>query len=280
MRLSAVDSLDLPGLAPYRSLRQALGHVRAGIFVAEGGTVVRRLLESDLAVDSALLTPEWWERLRPQLEARGDEVEVFTTSIPQVEQIVGFHYHQGVMAVGRIRPPESLDRALSAAPRPRLVVALDGLTSAENVGVVVRNCAAFAVTALLVGEHTASPWLRRAVRNSMGTIFRLPNQSVTNLAKALGGLRKRHGFRVYAASPSGSRAIAGAEFSRDACLVFGHEGHGVSDQVMAACDEAVAIPMPPGVDSLNVASATAVFLYEARRQRPGVIGGDPPAATS
>ncbi|HUK11892.1 MAG TPA: RNA methyltransferase [Thermoanaerobaculaceae bacterium] len=269
MKVTAVESLELPALAPYRSLRQATGHAAAGIFVAEGGTVVRRLLESDLVVDSALLTPVWCERLRPQIEARGDTLAVFETPAELVERIVGFHYHQGAMAVGRIRAERPLRAILEAAPCPRLVVALDGLTSAENVGVVVRNCAAFGVAALIVGPRTADPWLRRAVRNSMGTVFRLPTVTSTDLPAALRGLRARHGFRVFAAAPGGAAAIGATAFGRDACIVFGHEGHGVSPAVMEACDEAVAIPMPPHVDSLNVASATAVFLYEASRRQRG-----------
>jgi tRNA G18 (ribose-2'-O)-methylase SpoU len=72
---------------------------------------------------------------------------------------------------------------------------------------------------------------------------------------------------VAAHPAAGGRTLAQADFSRDCCLVFGNEGHGISPEVLAACDEAVAIPMPPRVDSLNVATAAAVFLYEASRQR-------------
>ncbi|MFI5142710.1 MAG: TrmH family RNA methyltransferase [Thermoanaerobaculales bacterium] len=267
MKLVQVETLDLPELAPYRTLRRAIDHVREGIFVAEGGRVVDRLLRSDLEVASALLTPAWVERLRPQLESRGDRLAVFVAPVALVEHIVGFHYHQGAMAVGRIRVARPLHESLAIGPRPRLVVALDGLTSAENVGTIVRNCAAFAVDALLVGGATASPWLRRAVRNSMGTVLSLSVHPAPALASALTDLRAGHGFRLVAATPNGSRPLHQASLTRDCCLIFGHEGLGVSPEVLAVCDEAVAIPMPPDVDSLNVASATAVFLYEARRQQ-------------
>jgi len=216
---------------------------------------------------SALLTPDWVERLHERLQARAEPLTAFVAPMALIERIVGLHYHQGVMAVGRIRTATPFHDSVAHAARPRLVVALDGLTSAENVGVVARNCAAFRATALLVGERTASPWLRRAVRNSMGAVFSLSIHAAPSLATALASLRSAGGFRIVAATPAATLALPDAELSRDCCLVFGHEGLGVSPEVLAVCDDAIAIPMPPEVDSLNVASATAVFLYEARRQQ-------------
>jgi TrmH family RNA methyltransferase len=131
----------------------------------------------------------------------------------------------------------------------------------------VRNCVAFGVQALLVGETSASPYLRRAVRNSMGTVFQLPVIESGDLVGTLNELR-RQGVRCIAAHPhTDQKVLPQANFARDCCIVFGSEGNGISASVLAACDEAVAIPMPPTVDSLNVASAAAVFLYEASRQR-------------
>jgi tRNA G18 (ribose-2'-O)-methylase SpoU len=164
-----------------------------------------------------------------------------------------------------------------------LLVAVDGLSNAENLGALMRNCVAFGVQALLVGETSSSPFLRRSVRNSMGAIFQLPvwearmaNQAVQlrrddpapfSLAQTLHDLRAR-GIRCIAAHPRpDGKTLSQADFSGDCCVVFGSEGHGISAQVLAACDEAVAIPMLNGVDSLNVGAAAAVFLYEAKRQR-------------
>jgi tRNA G18 (ribose-2'-O)-methylase SpoU len=153
------------------------------------------------------------------------------------------------------------------AATPRLFAAVEGLTSAENLGALVRNCAAFRTQALVVGETCTSPWLRRAVRASMGTIFNLPTVEPTSLADALLALRDA-GVRCLAAHPHvNGRTLPMADLRGDTCIVFGSEGYGLSATVLAACDEAVAVPMPPGVDSLNVASAAAVFLYEVNRQR-------------
>jgi tRNA G18 (ribose-2'-O)-methylase SpoU len=147
---------------------------------------------------------------------------------------------------------------------------VDALTNAENLGALVRNCVAFGVQGLLVGETSNSPYLRRAVRSSMGTIFQLPVVELASLAQTLRELRGQ-GIRCVAAHPhTDRRTVAQSDLALDCCLVFGSEGYGISPAVLEQCDEAVAIPMHPGVDSLNVGSAGAVFLYEASRQRGGM----------
>ena len=235
--------------------------------VAEGEKVVRRLLESPLPVISVLLPPKWVEEYRPLLEGRPEMITAYTTDKDLLEQLVGFSMYQGLLAVGKIPAPESLDEILARSPKPRLLVAVDGLSSAENLGALVRNCAAFNAQALVVGETSCSPFLRRAVRSSMGAIFHLPVAQVSGLAEAVHGLT-RCGIRCIAAHPHiEGRTLSQADFTGDCCIVLGSEGHGISPPVLAACEESFAIPMPATVDSLNVGSAAAVFLYEANRQR-------------
>ena len=167
----------------------------------------------------------------------------------------------------RFRRMPTLAEVVARSPQPRLLAAADGLSSAENLGALVRNCAAFSAQALIVGETCSSPFLRRAVRSSMGTIFQMPIVETASLTQALRDLRER-GIRCIAAHPhADGRTLSQANFTGDCCIVFGSEGYGISPAVLAACDEAAAIPMPPTVDSLNVGSAAAVFLYEANRQR-------------
>ena len=184
-----------------------------------------------------------------------------------LERLTGFSMYQGVLAIGKIPPEPNLRAILHKSARPCFCAAVDGLSNAENIGGLVRNCAAFGVQALLVGKSCGSPFLRRAVRSSMGAIFRLPVLEGIDLAPTLRDLRAR-GFRCIAAHPrSDKRTLAQADFTADCCLVFGSEGCGISPETVAACDEAVAIPMARGVDSLNVGCAAAVFFYEAHRQR-------------
>jgi len=262
-----ISSFDAPELRPYATLRRPVEHEQQGIFVAESEKVVRRLLESKLTVRSAVLSEKWLEVFRPLLEARPEDVAVYLAEKKLLESLVGFSMFQGILAVGNVPPPESLDAVLARLSSPKLLVAVDELANAENLGALVRNCVAFGAQALVVGETSSSPYLRRAVRNSMGAIFQLPVVETPNLAKTLLDLRSR-GVRCIAAHPHSVRTILShADFRGDSCIVFGSEGHGISTAVLDNCVEAVAIPMPAAVDSLNVGAAAAVFLYEAARQR-------------
>jgi len=262
-----IDSFDLPELQPYRTMRRQMAHREQGIFVAEGEKVVRRLLESKFGVISALMPESWLAELEPLLKARPETMRVFIAEKALLETLTGFSMYQGLLAVGQIPAEVPLEKILSDSPRPHLLVAVDALSNAENLGALVRNCAAFETQALVVGETSSSPFLRRAVRSSMGTVFQLPIVETPNLVGCLSALRER-GVRCVAAHPHvEKRTLSDADFRRDCCIVFGSEGHGISENVLALCDDAVAIPMPPTVDSLNVGSAAAVFLYEARRQR-------------
>jgi tRNA G18 (ribose-2'-O)-methylase SpoU len=265
-----IESLDLPELAPYRTLKRPTEHAAQGIFVAEGDKVVRRMLESHFEIVSVLLPAARLAEFEPLLTARLErQIPVYSVARKAVlEELVGFEMFQGVLAIGRIPATPTLDSLLICAT-PRLLVAVDGLTSAENMGVLTRNCAAFGVQGLIVGETCASPFLRRAVRNSMGTIFKIPVLVTHSLAATLADLRAR-GLHCLAAHPhTDQRRLTQANLRRDCCLIFGSEGHGLSPAVLAACTEAVAIPMASGVDSLNVSAAAAVFLFEAYRQRSG-----------
>ena len=279
-----ISSFDSPELQPYATLRRSVEHEKHGIFVAEGIKVTERLLESHFNVVSAIMPEDWLPKFQPLLEKRKEDVAVFLAEKKLLESLTGFSMFQGVLAVGKIPEHLSLEQVLQRSASPRLFVAVEGLTNAENIGALVRNCVAFNTQALIVGETSSSPYLRRAVRNSMGTIFQIPVVELAKLGQRHASVEKPHavdltlaeclkdfrarGIRCIAAHPhTDKRVLSQADFTGDCCIVFGSEGDGLSKTVLDLCDEAVAIPMPPTVDSLNVGAAAAVFLYEAARQR-------------
>ncbi len=296
LRIETITSLDRPELAPYRTLKRSAAHAELGIFVVEGDKVLDRMLESDFTVVSVLLIEERLAEYEPRLRARPEtDIALYVCERSVMADMVGFEIYQGVLAIGKIPPPITLEKILADSARPRFFVAMDELSNSENVGALMRNCVAFGVGALISGETCCSPFLRRTVRNSMGALFKLPvlvlgepdaarwgerpreplasdgsrgrSPHPSTLVETLRELRA-HGVRCLAAHPhTDKKILSQANFTGDVCVVFGSEGHGISPAVLAVCDEAVAIPMANDVDSLNVSAAAAVFFYEVNRQR-------------
>jgi len=265
--IKTVESLDAPELALYLTLRRVEEHERAGVLVATNVKVIKRLLASRYTVVSALLTPAWLAKLEPQLRARAEDICVYVAEQPVLETITGYQLHQGALAVAKIPPQPDFETLFARAPRPLFLAAVEGIASAENLGSIVRCCAAFGVHFLIVGETCGSPFQRRAVSGAMGTTFEQPLVRVPSLVATLTILRAR-GVRCLAAHPrADAKKLAAVDLRGDCCLVFGAEGPGLTSTVLAACDDMVEIPMPSHMNSLNVAVATGVFLYEATRQR-------------
>jgi tRNA G18 (ribose-2'-O)-methylase SpoU len=142
-RSQKIESFDLPELQPYRTLRRQHEQREQGIFVAEGEKVVRRLLESKFSVISVLLPEKWLGELGPLLQARPEEIQVFVAEKALLETLTGFSMYQGLLAAGKIPVMPTLTEVIARSPQPRLLAAADGLSSAENLGALVRNCAAF-----------------------------------------------------------------------------------------------------------------------------------------
>ena len=219
-----------------------------GMFIGDGDKVVRRMLHTT-TVERVLCTEDWIERLPIP-----PGVQVRVAAKADLFAIVGFRLHQGLMALGVV-PPE----------KPRtgsFHVALDGLANAENVGAILRTCAAFGVDGVILGPGTASPWLRRAVRVSLGAPLVVPVHTVPDLAAAVAPLN------AYAAHIHGEkRDFRSIDARQPVCLVLGSEPLGVTDPVLKACKGVIYIPMASEWDCLNVAASAAVLISEVRRQR-------------
>ncbi|HEV3027922.1 MAG TPA: RNA methyltransferase [Planctomycetota bacterium] len=219
-----------------------------GMFIGDGDKVVRRMLERT-KVERILCTEDWVERLPipPGIDVRiAPKSDLFA--------IVGFRLHQGLMALGVVPPEKPLSGTFH--------VALDGLANAENVGAILRTCAAFGVEGVLLGPGTASPWLRRAVRVSLGAPLVVPVHSSRDLAASVSSLN------AYAAHIHGDkRDYRSIDYREPVCLVLGSEPLGVTEAVLRASKGVIYIPMATEWDCLNVAASAAVLLSEVRRQR-------------
>jgi len=270
MHIHPLTNIDLPELQPYRTLRRSQEHYAKGIFIAEGEKVVTRLLESRLRIRSLLISDEWFDRKKDDLTILTPPPEVYVGPKRLLADVVGYNLHQGIMALAELPTPPKLSSILETTRRPHICLAIDDLTNAENVGMIVRNARAFGVTCIIVGETSSSPYLRRAVRNSLGTVFFVPVFHTPDLPATLRSMSSDHALSVLAAETNrGGAPIHTTDLTGDVCLVVGGEALGIREHVLRECDQVVEIPMVGGMDSVNVANATAICLYEVRRQRIG-----------
>lgn len=245
-------------IACYQELRDANRFRGAGRFIAEGWRVVERLLNSDLQIDSVLISERRQELFADRF---ADRAEVFVMPQKQAEQLVGYNFHAGVLACA-VRPEFA---SLEQLRGPHgLIVCCPQIHGPDNLGSIIRLMRGFGADGLLLGTESADPYLRRVVRVSMGTIFGLPIGRSNSLPQDL-LILKESGYRIIAAEESAhSQPLplpqVMASFPRQV-LILGNEAEGVAPELLELCDAIFHIPMQPGVDSLNVADAAAIFLY-------------------
>jgi tRNA G18 (ribose-2'-O)-methylase SpoU len=180
---------------------------------------------------------------------------------------VGFDFHRGVLGCGRRRPFHSIDELDWSGNGPPLALALIGVTEKENVGSLLRSAAGFGIRRVLIGPKTADPFSRRVIRVSMANLFSLQFYQLDRPVDQLEVLRRRWRIRSIAttldphATPL-SHLFAG---ENPIVLMMGNEAEGLDREVVQSATDRVTIPMQPGIDSLNVAVAGAVFMYELSR---------------
>ena len=261
MATVAIDSLDDPRLAPYRTLKDKEIARQGGRFIAEGETVVRRLLASTLQTDSVLVAKRKLGAIAPLV---GPHTPLLLADDELIERIIGFEFHSGVLACG-IRPPSPpIDAVLPPAPQPVLAVVCQQITNTENLGALIRVSAAFGANVIILGQRCCDPFFRQAVRVSMGTVFSLPVVRSRDLPSDLDRLGEMGVDRWAAVLRPDAQALKSLSPPPRVAVVFGNEAQGLDEQTIQRCSKRVVIPMQLGTDSLNVAVAAAIFLYHLR----------------
>jgi tRNA G18 (ribose-2'-O)-methylase SpoU len=252
--------LDYQGLTDV-ALRTRVEPER-GLYIAEGAKVIGRALAAGHAPRSFLVSERWLASIEP-LAADWPDVPVLVGSEQLLERITGFHVHRGALAAMH-RPV--LPSVAEVTQGARRIVVLEDVMSHTNVGAVFRSAAAMGVEAVLVSPRCADPLYRRSVRVSMGTVFQVPWTRLEPWPAGLNELRAQ-GF-VVAALALGDDAVPLDEFERHPperlAWLLGTEGDGLSREAIEVADASVMIPMAGGVDSLNVAAASAVAFWAVR----------------
>ncbi|HEY6933972.1 MAG TPA: RNA methyltransferase [Marmoricola sp.] len=263
-RLVEVTDPDDARLADYRDLRdvQLRQHLEAehGLFLAEGEKVVRRAVRAGHRVRSFLMARRWLEGLADVLAST--DAPCYVVSEELAEQVTGFHVHRGALASLERRPLPPLDAVLAGA---RTVLVLEDVVDHTNVGAMFRSGAALGVDAVLLAPRCADPLYRRSVKVAMGAVFALPWTRLPDWYDALPDLSRRGYTTIALTLAEGAVPIEEAVAGCDrVALVLGGEGHGLSPRWTSVADRRAVIPMAAGVDSLNVAAASAVACYVVR----------------
>ena len=271
---SAMTDAELRDPKQLVGLRLATGERISdeGLFVAESKNVIDRAMDAGLA-PFALLTEERWAQPSAQLFRRIEEAApstpLFIGSREQVRELTGYERTRGPLAAFHRPQMPSVSELLEGATR---IAVLEDITNFTNVGAIFRSAAALGMDAILVTPGCHDPLYRRASRVSMGTVFQVPWTRIgkerdwaTEGVPMLNSL----GFTVAAlALEEDSVALQDPRVSgaQKLALVLGTEGDGLAHSTIAACDHTVKIPMAHGVDSLNVAAASAVAFWQVRGQ--------------
>ncbi|MDQ3899814.1 MAG: RNA methyltransferase [Actinomycetota bacterium] len=258
-----VRDADDPRLADFRDLtladRRPDRPGGRGLVIAEGVTVVRRLLDSPYPPRAVFGLPAKISQLAEDVAG----VPCYAGSAELMAQVVGFHLNRGVLATADRAPVPSVPELVA---RSQHLAVLEGINDHENLGGLFRNAAALGVGAVLLGPGCADPLYRRSVRVSMGHVLRVPFAPLSRWPGDLEVLRAA-GFRIVALTPAaGAVPLAQARVATGrVAWLLGAEGPGLSAAALGAANLVVRIPMAPGVNSLNVATAAAIAFAGAGR---------------
>jgi tRNA G18 (ribose-2'-O)-methylase SpoU len=267
VRMKVFEATDPGQVAAFRNMRREWkNHLLQGRFCAEGEQVIVRLLQSPVKVFSLLITPAYLERWRGLIETKDDsEPDVWIAEKKWMEESTAQKVNQGCLAIGKVPHPPSLQN-LASSGQSSCFIALDGIDHAVNVGSILRNCAAFGVTAVLVDDRSVSPYSWRSIRTSLGSIFHVPVSSESSLTEQLKILQNQN-IELIAVDPKGSRSVPDFDFTKNYCFIFGSEHAGISRDVLNLTAARLRIHHSLKVDSLNVAAASAIILHRSNEAR-------------
>ncbi len=269
MTITPISDPDDPRIAPYRDIRERDLTGRQGLFLAEGGVVLRVLASaaSRCRVRSVLLAENRVEGLSDVLAGLPAETPVHVAPQPVLDAIAGFPLHRGILALGERPASPPLEEVLASAGPGDVFLAACGVGNHDNMGGLFRNAAAFGARAVLLDDRCCDPFYRKAIRVSVGAVLRQPfvegmreDVLVERLLEA--------GVEVLALTPSAGERLVDVRPEGPTAVLLGSEGPGLSRRLIGRC-RPVGIPMAGGFDSLNVAATGAVALHHLKMRAAG-----------
>jgi len=258
MNFIHITDIHAPKLEIYHQFREH-AFKADGSFVADSPKVVNLLLKEDIEIISILATQEYYNIHKSLLQDKTDAIFYIATK-EQMQNIVGHKIHHNVMMHG-IRPPET--------PLDQLgdyILMLDEISSTQNIGAIARSAAAIGIDSYLLPSYGPHPYSRRALRVSMGHIAMLKTHIYNDIDTTITSL-KQNGYYIYAAEVTpDSTLLSDVKPAKKWALLMGHEGTGLSQEVIDLCDEVVTIEMEEGVKSFNVGIAASIMMYQLKHK--------------
>lgn len=262
-RIIETDRLDIPELIPYTITSEIqlkrYFEPELGIFIAESPKVIRLALDAGYEPISALSERKYISKASDIIERMGD-INVYTADSDILTKITGFKLTQGILCAMKRKPLPEVAEILQHANR---IAVLEDVMNQTNIGAVIRSAAAMKIEAVLLTPASSDPLYRRSVRVSMGTVFKMPwtyfesESYIENL--------KEYGFTTLAMALHDNTLDIDNPLLKSQekiAIILGTEGEGLKQSTIESCDYTVKIPMAEGVDSLNVAAASAVAFWE------------------
>lgn len=263
------DPLD-PRIGEFREIRERDLTGRHGRFIAEGTVVLRMLAQAHggpegFIAEKILLLQNRLDGVADILAGFPADVPVYVAEAAVLDAVVGFHMHRGVLALGRRASAPDLAVHLDRLPLRSLVLVGCGISNHDNIGSMFRNAAAFSVDRIFLDETCCDPLYRKSLRVSVGSVLSVPYCREQSAMTLLSVLAER-GYAIWSLSPQGETEIRAIPPSERIALVLGTEGEGLPQSILSSFRSA-RIAQAPGLDSLNVATATGIALYEMAAAR-------------
>jgi tRNA G18 (ribose-2'-O)-methylase SpoU len=263
--LVPIDDADDPRIEAFRDIRERDLKGRGGRFVIEGEVVLRTALSRGrFALESILIGENRLAPLADLVAALPEGVPAYVASRPVLDRIAGFPLHRGILGMGLRGAGETVPALIGRLPAKALVLVLSGIANHDNAGGLFRNAAAFGVDAVFLDAGCCDPLYRKAIRVSAGAALTVPFAAGDALPAILDRLADE-GFQTFATSPAGRTALIEAVPAPRTAVLVGAEGPGLPRDILERLDS-LRIDIAAGVDSLNVATASAIVLHHLARR--------------
>ncbi len=252
--MNEITDITNPNIKEFISLKQST--LDEKYVVVESKNVFKKLFSTNTKIHKVFTTVENLEFINKYCQ--NIDFPIFTANNEIMKKIVGHKIHQGMMAV--IDRPKYIEFDEIKGN----IVVLNGLTSPENVGSIVRSCAAFNIDTLIIDENTCSPFIRRCIRVSTGNVFNLKVYKTSNLEKDLKTLQNNNYKILSTANSSKAVSLHKYSFKNNSAIVIGSEGYGADENIINLSDTILKIDIDEEVTSLNAAIAASIVLYQMK----------------